>query len=51
MEVLCGIKPEVELLLSVSLPLSVHIGVQDVRISAEVPEELEVDLIMGWPLR
>lgn len=46
-----GIKPEVELLLSVALPLGIHISVKDVRISAEVPEELEVDLVVSRTYR
>ena len=50
-EVSCGIKPEIELLLSVSLPLSEHVSVQNVRVAAEVPQELEVDLVMCWSLR
>lgn len=51
MEVLGWVEPEVELLLSVAFPLSEDIGVQNVRVFAEIPEELEVDLIMSWPLR
>jgi hypothetical protein len=50
-EVSCGVKPEIELLLSVSLPLSEHISVQNVRVAAEVPQELEVDLVMCCSLR
>ena len=50
-EVSRGVKPEIELLLSVSLPLSEHIGVQNVRVAGEVPQELEVDLVMCWSLR
>ena len=49
-EVLGGIKPEMELHLSVPLPLGEHIGVERVRVSTEVSKELEVDLIMGWSL-
>lgn len=51
MKILCGIKPEVELLLSVPLPSGEHIGVKDVRVSAEVPEEFEVDLVVCRSLR
>ena len=42
-----GIEPEVELLLSVALPLAEHIGVKNVRITTEVPQEFKVYLIMG----
>lgn len=40
-----------ELLLPVSLPLSKHIGVQGIRLPREVPEELEVDLVVIRALR
>ena len=50
-EILGGIKPELELHLPVPLPLGEHIGVQSVRVSAEIPEELEVDLVMSRSLR
>ena len=46
-EVMGGVEPEVELLLPVALPLSEYIGMKDVRISTQVSQELEVDLIMG----
>lgn len=45
-EVLRGIEPQIELLLPVALPLRVQVGVQNVRVAAKVPQELEVDLIM-----
>lgn len=50
-EVSCGVKPEIELLLSVSLPLSEHIGMQNIRVTTKVSQELKVNLIMCWPLR
>lgn len=50
MEILCRVEPEMELLLSVPLPLSEHIGMQCIRISTKVPKELEVNLIMCWSL-
>ena len=50
-EVTGGVEPEVELLLPVALPLSEYIGVEDIRISTYVSQELEVDLVMRWPLR
>lgn len=50
-EVSCGVKPEKKLLLSVPLALSVDIGVQNVGVTTKIPQELEVDLIMSWPLR
>ena len=50
-EVPGGIKPKVELLLPVSLPLGEHIGVENVRLATNVAEELEVDLIVSRPLR
>ena len=50
-EVSCGIKPEIELLLSVSLPLSEHVSVQNIRVTTKVSQELEVDLVMCWSLR
>lgn len=49
-EVLCGIEPEVKLLLPVAFALCKHISVQCVRISAEISKELEVNLIMGRSL-
>lgn len=50
-EILGGIEPQVELLLPVALPLSKHIGVDDIWLAANVTEELEVDLIMCGTLR
>lgn len=44
-----GIEPEVELLLSVALPLAEYIGMKNVRVATEVSQEFEVYLIMGWP--
>lgn len=41
------IKPEVKLLLSVTLALSVHIGMNYVRITTQIPQELKIYLIPG----
>lgn len=51
MKVTGGIEPEVELLLPVALPLSVYIGVEDVRVPTQVSQELKVDLVVGWSFR
>ena len=40
-----GIEPKIELLLSVAFALTEHICVKYVRISAQVSQELEVNLI------
>lgn len=45
-EILGGVEPEIELLLSVPLTLGEHVGVQDVRVSAQVAEKLEIDFVM-----
>ena len=50
MEISSWIEPEVKLLLSVSLALAEHISVKNVWITTEIPQEFEVDFIMGWPL-
>ena len=50
-EVSCGVKPEMKLLLSVPFALSEDIGVQNVGVTTKIPQELEVDFIMSWPLR
>jgi hypothetical protein len=39
------VKPEIELLLSVALALAEDIGVKDVRIATQIPQELEVYLV------
>lgn len=51
MEVFAGIEPEVELLLSLPFPVHEDVGVECVRLPADVPQELEVDLVVGRPLR
>lgn len=51
MEILCRVEPEMELLLSVSLSLTEHIGMQCIWISAKIPKELKVNLIMCRSLR
>ena len=45
------VKPEIELLLSVSLPLGEYVSVQNIRVATKVSQELEVDLVMRWSLR
>jgi hypothetical protein len=50
-EILGWIEPELELHLSVSLSLREHICVERVWISAKIPQELEIYLVMGWSLR
>lgn len=50
-EIGSGIKPDTELLLSVALPLRVHICVYRVRIAAQVPQELEIYFVVIRPLR
>ena len=51
MEVSGGVEPELELLLPVTLSLREHVGVKGVRVSAQVPQKLEVDLVVGRALR
>jgi hypothetical protein len=46
-----GVEPEAELLLPLPLPLREHVGVQRVGLPGHVPQELEVDLVVGAPLR
>ena len=50
MEISCGVEPEMELLLSVALSLSEHIGVESVRLAGCISQELEIDFIMVWSL-
>ena len=51
MKIFCWIKPKVELLLSVSLPLGEHIGMKNIRVSTKVSQELKINLIMCLSLR
>lgn len=46
MEVFRWIEPEIELLLFITFALCVYVGMQNVRIPAEVAKKLEVDLIV-----
>ena len=46
-EVYCRVEPEMELLLFVALPVYKHIGVNCGRIHTQVPEKLEIDLILA----
>jgi len=39
------VKPEVKLLLPVSLALAKHVGVENVWVTAQIPQEFEVNLI------
>jgi hypothetical protein len=50
MEILGGIKPELELHLSVSLPLCKDIRVERVWVSAKVTQKLKIYLVMSWSL-
>ena len=46
-----GIKPEIELLLSVSFALSKDIRMNNVRVTTKVSQEFKVNLIMCGPFR
>ena len=48
-EICSWVKPEIELLLSVALALAEHIGVNDVRITTQIAQELKVYLIPCRP--
>lgn len=48
-EVGSWVKPKMELLLSIALALAIHIGVDGVRITTQVTQELEIYLIPCWP--
>lgn len=50
-EVSCGIKPEIELLLPVAFTLSEDICMKNVRLTAHITQELKINLIMSRPLR
>lgn len=45
------VKPEIELLFSISLALAKDIGVEYVRIATQIPQELEIYLIPSRPFR
>ena len=45
------VEPEVELLLSVSLALAVHICVKNIRVTTKVSQKFEVYFIMSRALR
>lgn len=45
------IEPQPKLLLSIALPLSVHIRMHRVRLPTQIPQELEVYLVVIRPLR
>jgi hypothetical protein len=49
-EILGWIKPELELHLSVSLPLREHICVERVRVSAKVPQKLKIYFVVSRSL-
>ena len=44
-EIIGGVEPEMELLLSIPFPLSEHIGVNGVRVAAKVAQKLKINLI------
>lgn len=44
-EISSWVKPEVKLLLPVSLALAEDISVKDIRITTQIPQELKVNLI------
>lgn len=44
-ELSCGIEPKVKLLLSITFALSVNVSVKYVRISTNIPQELEIYLV------
>jgi len=46
-EVLGGVEPEIELLLSVSLPLREYVCVEDVRVATQITKKLEVDFVVS----
>lgn len=41
------VEPQVELLLSVSLALAEHVGVENVGVPAQISQEFEVYLVVG----
>ena len=51
MEIGGWVEPQVELLLSVSLALAEHVGVENVGVSAQISQEFEVYLVVGCSLR
>lgn len=50
-EVSCWVKPEIELLFPVSLALSEHIGMYNIRVAGDISQEFEVYFVVSWPLR
>ena len=50
-KIFCWVKPEVELLLSIPFPLRKHISMENIRVSAKVPQELKINLVVCWALR
>lgn len=48
-KIFCWVEPEVELLFSFPFPLCVNVCVHNIRISTQVPQELEINLITVWP--
>lgn len=51
MEVICGVKPQEELLLPLTFTLGEHVSVEDIRVYAKVAKEFKVNLIPRRPLR
>ena len=50
-ELLGGVEPEAQLLLSVAFAVDEDVGVHRVRLATYVPQELHVYLIVPLPLR
>ena len=50
-EVLCRVEPQVGPLLPAPDPLREHVGLHQVRLPADVAQELEVDLVVPVPRR
>lgn len=50
-EIGSGVEPYVKLLLSIALALAEDIGVKNIRIATQIPQEFKVYLIMCWSLR
>jgi hypothetical protein len=50
-EVFCWVEPEVELLLSVPFPLGIDVCVDNIGLSAQVPQELKINFVVVIPFR
>lgn len=47
-EIFCRVKPEVELLLSISFILREHVCMDNIGISTQVSQELKINLVVVW---